>query len=105
MSMLINWYKFLNHFHFSRAKLVESVLSLVNYGLVRFYLIFLVILNLANWFLAFYVNRNVSQELVVLHYNVNLGVNLIGSVADLYAIPILGMAFILINFSLLLNLY
>lgn len=103
--MAINWYKLSNHFHFGRAKLIEAILSFVSLGLVRFYLLLLFVLNIINWFLAYYVNRNVSQNLVVLHYNVNLGVNLIGNVTDIYIIPALGLAFIAINFLLLLNLY
>jgi hypothetical protein len=103
--MVINWYKLLNHFHLGRAGLVEGVWYLVSFTFVRFYLLFLFSLNLINWFLAYYVNNNVSQNLVVLHYNVNLGVNLIGNVRDIYIIPTLGLAFIVINFLLLLNVY
>jgi hypothetical protein len=42
---------------------------------------------------------------VVLHYNVNLGVNLIGNAKDIYIIPTLGLTFIVINFILLLNIF
>jgi len=103
--MVIDWYKLLNHLHLGRARAVEAVLYLISFNFVRLYLIFLFGLNIINWFLADYVNRNVSQNLVVLHYNVNLGVNLIGNVRDIYIIPTLGMAFIVINFLLLLNIY
>ncbi len=103
--MVINWYKLLNHFHLGRAGLAEGVLYLVSFTFVRFYLIGLFGLNIINWLLAYYVNKNVSQTLVVLHYNVNLGVNLIGNVREIYIIPTLGLAFIVINFLLLLNIY
>ena len=103
--MGIDWYKLLNYLHLNRVRLTEAVLYLISFGFVRFYLFFLFVLNIANWFLAYYVNKNVSQNLVVLHYNVNLGVNLIGNVREIYIIPTLGLAFIVINFLLLLNLY
>lgn len=103
--MVIDWYKLLNSFHLSRARLAEAVLYLIGFGFVRFYLLFLFSLNIINWFLANYVNKHVSQSLVVLHYNVNLGVNLIGDVRDIYIIPTLGLVFIVINFLLLLNFY
>ncbi|MDD4900708.1 MAG: hypothetical protein PHS62_01180 [Patescibacteria group bacterium] len=103
--MLIYWYKLVNVLHFWRARLVENVLFLVNITAVRLYLAALLASNIANWFLAYYVNKNVSQTLVVLHYNVNLGVNLIGNVFSIYAMPALGLAFILINFFLLANVY
>lgn len=103
--MGIDWYKLLNHFHLSRARAAEAVLYLISFIFVRFYLLFLFGLNIINWLLAYYVNKNVSQNLVILHYNVNLGVNLIGNVGDIYVIPALGLAFIVINFLLLLNIY
>lgn len=103
--MEIDRHKLLNYFYFGREKLTEAVLYLVSFIFVRFYLLFLLVLNIINWLLAFYVNKNVSQNLVVLHYNVNLGVNLIGNVEDIYIIPTLGLAFIVINFLLLLNIY
>jgi hypothetical protein len=102
--MVIDWYKLLNNFHLNRSKLVEAALNLISYGFVRVYLVSLFGLNIVNWLLAYYVNRHVSQNLVVLHYNVNLGVNLIGDVRQIYVIPTLGLAFIVINFLLLFNL-
>lgn len=103
--MVIDWNKLLSHFNFGRDKLAESVLSLISLKAVRLYLILLFVLNIANWLFVYYVNRNVSQNLVVLHYNVNLGVNLIGNVANIYIIPALGLSFIILNFLLLLNTY
>ena len=103
--MVIDWYKLLDNIHLGRARLVEAVTRLISFNFVRFYLLFLFGLNIINWLLAFYVNKNVSQNLVVLHYNVNLGVDLIGDVSSIYIIPALGLAFIMINFFLLLNLY
>ena len=103
--MAINWYKLSSHWHFGRIRLAETVLHLISFGSARFYLITLAALNIINWLLARYVNAHVSQKLVVLHYNVNLGVNLIGNVRDIYIIPTLGLAFMVINFLLLLNIY
>ena len=98
-------HKMLNYLYLSREKLTQAVLYLVSFMFVRIYLVFLFSLNIINWLLALYVNNNVSQNLVVLHYNVNLGVNLIGDAHDIYIIPTLGLAFILINFILLLNIF
>ena len=103
--MMINWYKLSQYFNLGRVKLVEAISLFVSFGFIRAYLILLLALNIINWFLAYYVNKNVSQSLVVLHYNVNLGVNLIGDVTRIYIIPALGLAFIVINFILLVNIY
>lgn len=101
---MVDWYKLFSHFHSGRAKLAETVLYLTSFGFVRIYLLSLFALNFINWFLVYYFNKNVSQKLVILHYNVNLGVNLIGDASAIYIIPTLGLAFILINFILLLSL-
>jgi len=103
--MAIDGHKILNFVYLGREKLVQVVLHLVNFMFVRMYLLLLFALNAINWLLAYYVNNNVSQNLVVLHYNVNLGVNLIGNARDIYVIPTLGLAFIIINFILLLNIF
>ncbi|MFH0956006.1 MAG: hypothetical protein V1801_02225 [Candidatus Falkowbacteria bacterium] len=103
--MAVDGHKTLNYLYLGYEKLAQAVLYLVSFMFVRMYLLFLFALNIINWLLAFYVNNNVSQNLVVLHYNVNLGVNLIGDAEDIYIIPTLGLAFIVINFILLLNLF
>ncbi|MDP2708678.1 MAG: hypothetical protein Q8O93_01325 [bacterium] len=103
--MAIDGQKLVNFLYLVREQAAGLVLYLIRFVFVRIYLILLLILNSANWLLAYYINRNVSQELVILHYNVNLGVNLIGPVRDVYTIPALGLAFIIINFLLLLNVY
>ncbi len=103
--MAIDSHKILNYIYLGHEKLAQAFFDLTGFMFVRMYLIFLFTLNIINWLLAFYVNNNVSQNLVVLHYNVNLGVNLIGEAKDVYIIPILGLAFIIINFILLLNIF
>ena len=102
--MAIVGHKILNYLYIGRAKLAEAVLNLLDFRPVKIYLAFLFILNALNWLLGYFVNQSVSQNLVVLHYNVNLGVNLIGQVSEIYIIPTLGLAFTVINFLLLLNL-
>jgi len=91
--------------YLGREKLYQSVFGLLGFWPVKVYLSLLFTFNIINWLLAYFVNQSVSQNLVVLHYNVNLGVNLIGNVSEIYVIPTLGLAFIIINFLLLLNLH
>lgn len=103
--MAIKSHNLMNIFYSVKEKLAEAVLYLIGFLFVRLYLAGLFVLNAANWLMAYYVNKNVSQDLIVLHYNVNLGVNLIGDVSDIYIIPTLGLTFIIVNFLLLLNTY
>ncbi len=64
------------------------------------YLIIIVGLILLNWLFVYVINIKVSQDLVVLHYNVDFGVNLIGSVKRVYIIPLTGLIVFVINFVL-----
>ena len=103
--MEIVWLKSLNYFYSSSRILRGAVLNLFSFVCVRLYLSILLGLNLLNWMVAFIINNNVSQNLVILHYNVNFGVNLIGSVRRVYIIPLLGLIIILINFILSVCIY
>lgn len=99
--MRTTWLKLVNYFHLGRQNIGELALNLLSFFYVRMYLIILLGLNLLNWLSALIINKNVSQDLVFLHYNVTLGVNLVGSVKKVYIIPLLGLIIILFNFTLL----
>lgn len=92
-------------FYQRRQAAQEALFNVINLFNVRWYLIVNLALNLGNWLFVYVINLNVSQRLVVLHYNVNLGVNLIGDAARIYIVPGLGLIFILINFLLVMNIY
>lgn len=55
------------------------------------------ILNLSLWLIAFRINQIVSQQLIVLHYNVDFGVNYIGNVKMLYIIPLMSLIIMILN--------
>ncbi|MBU4455731.1 hypothetical protein KJ586_04445 [Patescibacteria group bacterium] len=98
--MEINWLKLLNIIHFGRLNGQEMILNFLSFFCARVYLAVLLGLNLLNWFAAYTINKNVSQNLIVLHYNIDFGVNLIGGAKKIYLIPLLGLIIILINFIL-----
>jgi hypothetical protein len=69
------------------------------------YLIVISGINLLNWLSAYVININVSRDLVVLHYNVDFGVNLIGNVRQIYTLPLLGLIIFLVNFIILVFIF
>lgn len=93
--------KLLNNFHLARHSSWEFIVDLLSFFYVRMYLIIIIGLILLNWLFVYIININVSQDLVVLHYNVDFGVNLIGSVKQIYIIPLIGLIVFVINFILL----
>jgi len=101
----LDWSKITNYFYVSRKRLAENSWYLLSFLYIRIYLLLAITLNLLNWLLVYYFNASLSQNLVILHYNVNLGVNLIGEAGKIYTIPLLGLIFMIFNFILLLNIY
>lgn len=99
--MEINWLKLLNTIHLAGLNGREIILNFLSFFYARVYLAVLLGLNLLDWLAAYAINKNVSQNLIVLHYNVDFGVNLIGGAKKIYLIPLLGLIIILINFILL----
>ena len=89
--------KFYENFYLLRQKFFGALSYLSGYFFIRLYFIVLLGLNLLIWLAAYFINASVSQDLVVLHYNIDFGVDLIGSVKRVYIIPLLGLIIILIN--------
>ncbi len=97
---IVMFTKLLSHFYLSRHKFTEYVFGLLDFLYIRMYLIVIIGLILLNWLFVYIININVSQDLVVLHYNVDFGVNLIGSVKQVYIIPLMGLIVFIINLVL-----
>jgi hypothetical protein len=102
---MLNISDIFSHIYFLKKNFLRSVSFLFDFFHIRILIIILVGLNLLIWFLALFVNYNVSQSLIVLHYNIDFGVDLIGEAKRLYIIPLLGLVIILINKILLMTLF
>lgn len=102
---MISLSKLLNNFHLGRQGFAETAVNLSGFFYIRIYLIINIGINLLSWLFAYIININVSQELVVLHYNIDFGVNLIGNVKQIYIIPFLGLIIVIVNVFLLLMIY
>jgi hypothetical protein len=71
---------------------------------VRSLLISALMVNVLNWFGAGLLFRNLAQDSTVLHYNVNFGIDLIGTRGQIFLNPLLGLIFLLLNLVLILLL-
>jgi hypothetical protein len=79
------------------ADLAGPVFELLS---VKIYLGVLLFLNSFVWLAVYYIAGQVTQELVVLHYNVDFGVDLVGNVNNMYMIPAVGLLIAVANFLL-----
>ena len=92
---------YLNHmikqilYHF-----LKNIVYVFSFFHIRIYVMIIFALNFSIWLAAYFVNTNAVQNLIVLHYNVNFGVDLIGGAEKLFIIPVLGLVIIFINLFL-----
>jgi len=98
---MFNLSKIYNVVYLSFQRFIDIFLNIFSFLYIRIYLILLLGFNAFIWLTAYYININVSQDLVILHYNVSFGVDLIGNVSRIYIIPWLGLIIIILNFILL----
>lgn len=68
---------------------------------IKVYLSLALLLNICLWFFSWLFYRQVKEDLIILHYNVDFGVDLIGEPRNIFIIPLLGFFAIIFNFSLL----
>ena len=102
--MKIKDLKILDFFYLQKSQAFDILLDFFEPFYVRTYVAVLVLLNLLNWVFVYYINKVVSQDLVILHYNVNFGANLLGSASKIYTIPSLGLVFIILNIALSMHI-
>jgi len=75
----------------------EELRRFFSFRSVKYYFLAFGLANLLAWLEVYYMNRQVIQDYIVLHYNVDLGVSLLGGAKQLYVIPFLGLIFFLAN--------
>jgi hypothetical protein len=71
---------------------------------IRIYLIVVFSLNIITWLAAIIIYKTLVQDLAVLHYNVDFGIDLIGTRSQLFVNPALGLIFALFDVVALLSL-
>jgi len=86
------------NFYGFRQKAGAALSAVWHFSPARFYLIGALILQLIAWWEAIYVFRHLSGNLLVLHYNVDFGVDKVADPARIFLYPALGLGIILLNF-------
>lgn len=70
-------------------------------GHVKVYLALCLAFNSALWLFSWLFYRQVKEDVIILHYNVDFGVDLIGRPDRIFMIPALGSFVLVFNFLLL----
>ncbi len=79
-------------------KISRIFFGALDFLFIKVYLSILIVLNLFIWLSAFMISNKIEGDLMILHYNVDFGVDLFGSVSQIFNIPLLGLIVILLNF-------
>jgi hypothetical protein len=83
-----------------KNRLLKTFSAVFDHLCVKIYLGVLIAVNSAIWMVVYYITTKVTQDLVVLHYNVDFGVDLVGDVGNMYMIPATGLVILVINLLL-----
>jgi len=67
----------------------------------RWYLLFIALFQVLAWLQAWSIRHNLTGNLVVLHYNINFGTDLVGAPGEIFIYPLLGLGVFLLNFIIL----
>ena len=94
-----------NNFFNFRQNVASSLSSLWRFHLSRIYLLLVLLCQVIAWFQARFIFKNLSSDLLVLHYNVEYGTDLIGDPNRIFIYPLAGLLVILLNLILCLLFY
>lgn len=83
----------------SRIKLAFGAVFRLASG--RVYISLIILGQVIAWFQAWFIRRSLSGDIIVLHYNVDFGVDLVASPNQIYFYPALGLAVFVFNLIIL----
>jgi len=89
---------FYARFHAARQKVGVVFRAVGNLRSTRWYLAAISVLQLLAWLQAFYIYRNLAGALLVRHYNVDLGIDLVGDASQIFYYPLFALGIFALNF-------
>jgi hypothetical protein len=98
---MIKFAEIIDFFYIGKKRFSHILWSLVEPLYAKVLIALAVLTNAANWYFAYLISSNITAERTILHYNVDFGINLIGSENQLYIIPLIGLLVFLVNFFIL----
>ena len=91
-----------SHIYITRRDVLASLINVFSLLYSRVYLAMVAILNAIVWWGSIYIYQHISGDLLILHYNVDFGINLIGDPKRIFIFPSLVLFLSLLNVFLLL---
>jgi len=91
---------FYGWFYVIRQQIGAALLAVWNLSFGRYYLVALVVVQIIAWLESLFIYRSLSGDLLILHYNVDFGVDLVGMSARIFTYPLIGLGIIVLNLAL-----
>ncbi len=98
---MLNISKIYNSLYTYRQGFASSLSYIWGFLAVKIYLILALLLNILAWTLTILFKGRLSEDLIILHFNVDFGVDMIGKAERILLIPAIGLTFLFVNFILL----
>lgn len=92
-------YNYLTDFRLNFKKSLAAVFASRAF---RVYLLLTLVWQLLNWYLGYYIYKHLGGNLLILHYNVDFGTDLIGPPSRAFSGPLFGLLVLIINSGLAL---
>ena len=96
---------FYARFYAFRQEVALAFATLWRFNSSRFYFGLAVIIQASAWLQAAYIYRHLSGDLLVIHYNIDFGIDLVGAPWRIFLYPAYGLAVFALNWIIASALY
>jgi hypothetical protein len=93
--------KLYERFYSFRTKIANITGEFFSFRPNRVYLAIIIIIQAVSWWFTSYLYKHLSGDLLVLHYNVDFGIDWIGDRGLIFYFPLIGLSFLLISLIML----
>jgi hypothetical protein len=100
----MSYSNFYTKLYATRDRVGASLREIFHFWPSRFYGILIIFWQLVGWFQAWFIYRNLSSNILVLHYNVDFGIDLVGDSFKIFLFPLLALLVSTINLFILIFL-
>lgn len=103
--MSISWSKILSSYYLAKQGFAAFIFTLTSALYFKIYLAGIFLANLATWILAVIIRQQSTENTLILHYNVDFGIDYIAEVWRIFLLPLSGLIINIINSILVSVLY
>lgn len=101
LASIMLYSKLYERFYSFRVKIANITGEFFSFHPNRLYLAAVTVVQAVSWWLSYYIYKNLTGNLLVLHYNVDFGIDWIGDQGVIFYFPEIGLIFLLLSIILL----